>query len=559
MTRIGQLAPYLDGIPVVQSTTERDTLFPSPDTNQRVWDLGTGYLERWNGSAWIQSVPLGNTGSVVTARSFGAKGDGSTDDTSAINNAIAVAQALGWVIRLEAGAYAVTAPLAVTSKCSLIGDGPDRVSIVPTSGFVGTAVLTMNFASTTTAVELGGFTIDCSNKTTLNPVEVTNLDTSRLRDLRLLKGAIGLKMTACGSTNVDHVVMRDQTTNGILLTGNNNGELGFRDVDIACDTGTMVAGFEYDRTNGTDVGGIYLDYVRVIQAGAGVITNGFKFTSSVTCGVFLFASRCVADGISGGHSWSFSNITEIRMQGCWGTNSAAGGSNLSGILLNNAVNVQIHDGYYGSASRDISVTGTASRLLIHQNLLTGAAINLWEDGIGVKTEMLATGNVLVGATPYSGAYWLTAALAQPQFLTPVAFASDISATGGYRQQSGGWKQDTTVAASQTDVVLTDTIATRGRVIARQGSITGVAVNLSSARTAGTLTVKVQRSTDGGATWATVVGPSVAISTNVKSGQATFGKDQYGFAAGDMLRLTVTTDGSFTPTANNLDACLEIET
>lgn len=57
MTMTGKQAPYLDGVPVVASTTERNTRFPSPDTNQRVHNLGTGAIERWNGAAWATDLP----------------------------------------------------------------------------------------------------------------------------------------------------------------------------------------------------------------------------------------------------------------------------------------------------------------------------------------------------------------------------------------------------------------------------------------------------------------------------------------------------------------------
>ena len=47
------LAAYADGIPIVQSTTDRNARFPSPNLNQRVYDLSSTSIERWNGSAWV--------------------------------------------------------------------------------------------------------------------------------------------------------------------------------------------------------------------------------------------------------------------------------------------------------------------------------------------------------------------------------------------------------------------------------------------------------------------------------------------------------------------------
>lgn len=56
VSQVGKQAPYLDGIPVVASSTQRDALFPAPDMNQRVYNLGSGTLERFDGAQWLQEV-----------------------------------------------------------------------------------------------------------------------------------------------------------------------------------------------------------------------------------------------------------------------------------------------------------------------------------------------------------------------------------------------------------------------------------------------------------------------------------------------------------------------
>ena len=42
--------------PVVNTTTERDALFPVPVVNQRVQNLQTQAYERWTGSSWIPDI-----------------------------------------------------------------------------------------------------------------------------------------------------------------------------------------------------------------------------------------------------------------------------------------------------------------------------------------------------------------------------------------------------------------------------------------------------------------------------------------------------------------------
>jgi hypothetical protein len=140
------------------------------------------------------------------------------------------------------------------------------------------------------------------------------------------------------------------------------------------------------------------------------------------------------------------------------------------------------------------------------------------------------------------------------------FAADLNATGGFRVNLSGWAQTTTVAASQTNVALTDTVAPRGRLVGpRAGSVTGISLMVSTARSAGTLTAQVQLSTNAGVSWTSISGCSVTLNTNVRRASATFTKDLYAFALTDALRVVVTTDGSWAPTANNLDVSVEVET
>lgn len=52
------LAALLDAVPVVQSSADRAVRFPTPATDQRVYNKTTGFIERWTGAAWAQEIPL---------------------------------------------------------------------------------------------------------------------------------------------------------------------------------------------------------------------------------------------------------------------------------------------------------------------------------------------------------------------------------------------------------------------------------------------------------------------------------------------------------------------
>lgn len=49
-----EFANRLDAIPLVSTTAERGTLFPSPSVGQRVQNAETGAVERYTGTVWNQ-------------------------------------------------------------------------------------------------------------------------------------------------------------------------------------------------------------------------------------------------------------------------------------------------------------------------------------------------------------------------------------------------------------------------------------------------------------------------------------------------------------------------
>jgi parallel beta-helix repeat protein len=59
----------------------------------------------------------------VKANPYNAAGDGTTDDTSAINSALTAAASAGGLVYFPAGNYRVTAPLTVGNNTTLLGDG----------------------------------------------------------------------------------------------------------------------------------------------------------------------------------------------------------------------------------------------------------------------------------------------------------------------------------------------------------------------------------------------------------------------------------------------------
>jgi hypothetical protein len=72
---------------------------------------------------------------VINVKSYGATGNGSTDDTTAINNAVTAAGA-GNLVFFPAGTYKITAPIALPTLVSVSGTGASSIIAPATAGQV---------------------------------------------------------------------------------------------------------------------------------------------------------------------------------------------------------------------------------------------------------------------------------------------------------------------------------------------------------------------------------------------------------------------------------------
>ena len=118
---------------------------------------------------------------VLSARDFGAKGDGVTDDTAAIQAALDAAEAAGGaVVRLEAGTYVVSGSgkasagcLQIGSNVVLAGDGQDETVIKLADGSRGdiTGIIRTPSSQVTGNVAIRDMTIDGNRDQTSGDVD----------------------------------------------------------------------------------------------------------------------------------------------------------------------------------------------------------------------------------------------------------------------------------------------------------------------------------------------------------------------------------------------------
>lgn len=116
--------------------------------------VGTDIIALWrNGTTYgcpVDGLPSGSSGGsdFFNVKNFNAKGDGVTDDTTAIQSAITAAAVSGGIVFFPPGNYLVSASLSITaSGVSFFGSGPGASKIISSSASAAAAPTVLSFAS----------------------------------------------------------------------------------------------------------------------------------------------------------------------------------------------------------------------------------------------------------------------------------------------------------------------------------------------------------------------------------------------------------------------------
>lgn len=126
----GQMAPLLDGIKIVADAATRDAVWPlaTRPQNARVYRIDTGTVERWTGSAWVDT----RLDTPFNVKAFGAVADWDgttgTDNTGAFQAAIEAAKTVQGVVLIPNGRYKFTSTLTVYNGTIIEGSGRAQIS-----------------------------------------------------------------------------------------------------------------------------------------------------------------------------------------------------------------------------------------------------------------------------------------------------------------------------------------------------------------------------------------------------------------------------------------------
>jgi parallel beta-helix repeat protein len=313
---------------------------------------------------------------VVTADAYGAVGDGSNDDTGAIQSAINAAEVSGGVVYFPPGTYKITSTLNI--------DGP------------GVTLTGSWSAAISTATNISHVNIENGGDNTV--VENLSFVTAAVSGFTAGRAAIDINSAATGTVN--NVMVR-----GCRISGVRTGGIGGEDVDNVVITGNTLE----------DIGehGIYFaqDGDRVVISNN--VLDGVNSTTTAHSGIKFVGDNAV---ISGNHIIGYTDASGscsgILIEDATGSVTVAG--NLidacrEGMRIIDSSNISISgntftdcvlDGYYGDITMNtaagnvdnISITGNT----FFRSIAAGNGVPVEDVGTGTLAKVVFANNVING-------------------------------------------------------------------------------------------------------------------------------------------------------------------
>ena len=195
---------------VTISAIELDDLLAPSGSNS------VGYLPAGTGA--VATTVQTKLRESVSVKDFGAVGDGTTNDSAAINSAIASNRN----VYFPAGTYLIASSIQVASKSNVVlqGAGVD-VAIIKCSPSATFTVPALDITSSTT-VSVNGLTVDSNSNSSLNSLAVVRFvsctDTV-FSDSKILHSYVGIGINSCTRFRVERNYLRK---NAIATTLNYN-------------------------------------------------------------------------------------------------------------------------------------------------------------------------------------------------------------------------------------------------------------------------------------------------------------------------------------------------
>lgn len=216
-TQSGALSNILGGVPlpIANGGTAASTATTATNNLQFLFP-GTGSVARSD---------LYKFADFLSVKDFGAVGDGVTNDTAAIQQAISVAQALHKYVYLPAATYLVSGTLSVSAPVGIVGEGMGRSIIQITSSQSVPVIQVANGASTAAASSLfKDFTINSTVTTAsgCDGLQIQGGINFAVERVQVSGTYNGINVTqATGGAWISDTFVNNTTNNGIMVDAGN--------------------------------------------------------------------------------------------------------------------------------------------------------------------------------------------------------------------------------------------------------------------------------------------------------------------------------------------------
>lgn len=450
------------------------------DSSSGSGDMVLASVQTVTGAKTFNAGKLLDKGEIVyDVKAYGAVGDGSTDDTTAIQSALtAAATAGGGQVFLPIGTYIVS-NLTIDSYVVLVGAGYG--SILKAKAASTGAILALTAPTTTAQIGIRDLAINGNYVGTMIGIKLDNTGSSTSSDSRhRISNVLVSNMGGdgiYGTGNLREIFVTDVRVYFCLGNGFNIQASWTDSRFTNCSTGANAGhGFNILGNDNTFVNckSSWAGYNN--QAGTWGTTAAGFYMSSVS---YVQLSACMAEQ-SALHGFDLQSCSIVTLVGCDASTNSAGTTGGVGFNTNATTNSAIigavggNNGVLtpGSQAYGIQVTGTQTGLLLIGNAVTGSS--------GSFGYVSGFGYMLISASiaDFSGIpikindvtlFALAGASSGTTAITPAAVAS------------GTWTlpsvTDTFVGKATTDTLTNKTIAAgsntvTGLAVANLGGITG---------------------------------------------------------------------------------------
>lgn len=234
----------------------------------------------------------------INCRWFGCKGDGSTDDTTAMQAAITFVAAHGAELFVPWGTFLISTVLTVTAGCRISGSSRVQcVILLNTNSMTGISI------TTAAPVTIDGLQISPNTGVTgttgisIAPSSPQNTE-STLRDLQLINLGTGVSATNAGAFTFDNLDIIDYTVAGIVIqntTAPDQGDSVISNSYIQADpSNTTSPGVQANSSGGLKIvgtkflSGLYGYAMELLNVVTGdLLITGCSFEGQVGAGISL--------------------------------------------------------------------------------------------------------------------------------------------------------------------------------------------------------------------------------------------------------------------------------